>query len=268
MTLSDILANGIKETNTKPIMTRLPSEFDGCIGSLNTRLGIALVILAVSMAAITAPVVGIAAAAPSSASADVAQQDVTADEALDAKERAQSRHDRLKELKTRDEVNVDDNLLQSVEFHLKKGNLAFQTGEYAEAKQQYERAAAQAHTGLKRAYLDGAGTLLDASESHLAALKEQGYTTSEMSTLQTRIDKQREQLQAAESPGAAETRYQDARALNKDVQSLSAPWIVRIVDLILSVWALIPLAVVLAGGTVWWYFRSQGEGTATEADLH
>jgi hypothetical protein len=210
-------------------------------------------------------------AATTAANGDVVEskdRQVTAEAALDAKQQAKRLQTRLQKLNDRKEVDSSASLLQSIQYHINKGNLAFQTNKYRKAKQEYDIAANQSRTGLKRGYRGGTKTLLNASESHLDALSAQGYTTSEMGLLQERIDKQRNRLQSVESVATANERYQDARALYADVQTIPAPWIVQIVSFVMSIWMLILLAVIFVIVGAGWYLRSGPEGRESQPDLH
>jgi hypothetical protein len=196
------------------------------------------------------------------------EKQVTAEAALDAKQQAKRLQTRLQKLNDRKEVDSSENLLQSIQYHIEKGNLAFQTNKYRKAKQEYTIAINQARTGLKRGYINGANTLLNASGSHLDTLSAQGYTTSEMGLLQERIDKQRNRLQSVGSLSEAHERYQDVRALYADVQSIPAPWIVRIVSFVMSIWMLILLAAIFVIVGAGWYLRSGTESRESQPDLH
>lgn len=193
---------------------------------------------------------------------------VTSGEALDAKERTKQLYDRLKELDSREVTDIDSNLLRSVEYHLNKGDLAFQTNEYETAKKQYEIAIDQARTGMKKAYREGSQTLLNGSMAHLNAREELGYSTAEMGMLTARINKQQSELTDATTLASIRDQYRDARTLQADVEALPDPWLVRIVSFATSMWFLLPGVVILAGGGILWYRRFESGDSSAETDLH
>lgn len=193
---------------------------------------------------------------------------VTSEEALDVKEESKRLYNRLKELDSREEIDVDSNLLKSIKYHLNKGNLAFQTNEYETAKKQYEIAIDQSRTGMKKAYREGSRTLLNGSMAHLNARRELGYSTPKIGMLTARIHKQQSELTDATTLTAIRDRYRAALALQADVEALPAPWIIQIVSFATSIWLLLPVAVILASGSVLWYRRFESEDSSAETDLH
>jgi hypothetical protein len=229
-------------------------------------LTVVVLVMTVPIAVMTVPTM--AATTTHGDVVESTEKQVTAEAALDAKQQAKRLQTRFQKLNDRKEVDSSASLLQSIQYHIEKGNLAFQTNKYRKAKQEYDIAINQSQTGLKRGYTGGAKTLLNASGSHLDALSAQGYTTSEMGLLRERIDKQRNRLQSVESLATANERYQDARALYADVQSIPAPWIVQIVSFVMSIWMLILLAVVFVIVGMGWYLRSGPEGRESQPDLH
>jgi tetratricopeptide (TPR) repeat protein len=234
---------------------------------------IVTVILAVVMLLATFPSAGAATTTTlehisSESPMQLRNADVTSEEALSAKERAKQAYNRLNELESRNAINVDSDLLHSIKYHLDKGNLAFQTHEYKKAIKQYEIAIDQARTGVKKAYLEGSRTILNGSETYLNARKELGYVTPEMGMLISRIDKQQNGLEGVTSLTAARDKYQAAQELQSDIQNLPAPWLIQTVSFATSIWLLVLIVVILAGGSVWGYRRLGSEDRSADTDLH
>lgn len=251
--------------------TRLRALFRDRIRSSYSVMRIIPIVLAVVMLSVALPVAGASTTtAPEHLESTIQLRatDVTADEALSTKDRAKRAYNRLTELDTREAIDVDSALLHSIKFHLKKGNLAFQTNEYEMAKKEYQIAIDQARTGVKNAYIEGSRTLLNGSAAYLTARTELGYTTPKMGMLTARIQKQQSELTNATSIMAARDRYQAAQALQSDVQALPAPWLIRIVSVATSLWILLPVVAILAGGSVWWYRRSESHDSSAGTDLH
>lgn len=197
-------------------------------------------------------------AAHASTNMDVtAEAEPTAEEALKTKAEAMNLHDELRSLDTQEGVNVDEQLFTSIEYHIERGNLAFQAEEYGEAVKHYELAANQARAGLIRGYQSGAETLLDASESQVTVLKEAGYTDPEVTMLETRIQETRQELKSVEDLQSARSVYNSAEEIQRDVENLPHPRVVQLVNVLVSGWPLLVggLLVVCIVGI--WYWRTR-----------
>jgi hypothetical protein len=190
---------------------------------------------------------------------------VTAEEALEAKKEVKTRLDELETLDAQDEVDIDDGLFASIKHHLERGDLAFQSEEYANAEANYENAAEQARAGLTNGYLAGAETLLNASATHLTTLRDRGYTDPEVAILETRLEEEREQLEEANDLASSKDSYENAKELHQQVQDLPAPWTVRLVNILTSGWMFLAAGGLMAvTGVVWWYRRSDDEDDVVE----
>ena len=186
---------------------------------------------------------------------------VNAGEALAAKDEANQLRDELRSLDERGEVNVDQDVLATVDREIKKGRLAVDSGEYGEAKDHFDRATVQARAELARSYAEGAKTLLNGTDGYLNSLHEQGYTTAEIGVLRERIAKQRRALRSADDLDSARSAYANARSIRADARDLPRPHVVRAVDLLTSAWSLlivVALALVAAAG---WYVRTNSHET-------
>lgn len=197
------------------------------------------------------------------ASAAAAEQ-ASAGDALAAKERANELRSELRSLDERDEVDVDADVLAAVDREIEKGTLSVDSGEYADAKAHFDRAAVQARAELERGYAEGARTLLNGSAAYLRTLEAQGYTTPEIGVLGERIAKQRARLAAADGLDATRNVYADARAVRDDTGDLPRPLVVRAAGFLTSVWALALVALLLALAAGGWYARTRTNARADD----
>lgn len=197
---------------------------------------------------------------------DEESETATAEEALEAKEQATARLEELEELDATDEVDVDDTLIQSIEDDLEAGDGYLQAEEYADAVAHYEKAKEQARAGLIRGYQHRAELLLNASESNLQERKDLGYTDPEVHVIEERIAEDRADLEDADDLAAARTVHEHSIEISDDVESLPQPWLIRIVNAVTSLWALVVGVVLLGGGTLGAWIRRNGEEEAEEND--
>lgn len=186
---------------------------------------------------------------------------VTAGEALAAKDEANQLRDELRSLDERGEVNVDQDVLATVDREIEKGRLAVDSGEYGEAKDHFDRATAQARAELARSYAEGAKTVLNGTGDYLNSLREQGYTTAEIGVLRERIAKQRRGLQGADDLDSARSAYANARSIREDAKALPRPDVVRAVDLLTSIWWVLVVAVLALVAAAGWYTRTNSDET-------
>lgn len=197
----------------------------------------------------------------STAPVSAAPGEVSASDALAAKERANDLRSELESLDERGEADVDGDVLATVDREIEKGRLAVDSGEYEEAKNHFDRATEQARAELTRSYVEGAETLLSGTDGYLSSLREQGYTTAEIGVLRERITKQRERLDAAADLDASRDAYDDARSIRADAADLPPTGVVRAVGLLTSVWALLLAVLLLLTVAVGLYVRTNGSGS-------
>jgi hypothetical protein len=199
------------------------------------------------------------------AEANGTSETATAEEALEAKRKAKTRLDELETLDAQDEVDIDDGLFTSIEHHIERGDLAFQSEEYANAESNFENAVEQSRAGLTNGYSAGAETLLNASATHLTTLKGHGYTDPEVALLETRLEEEREQLEEADDLESAKDSYESAKELHQEVQNLPAPWTIQLVNILTSAWIVFAAGGLMAvAGVVWWYRHSDDEDDVVE----
>lgn len=160
----------------------------------------------------------------------------TADDALATRRAAVARRDELDTLAGRDELDIDNQLFESVEQNIAAGDAEFKVGDYAAAKKVYATAREQARAGLKPAYFDGARTLLAADEDYLQELEQEGYIKADVSEFEKRIDKLKEDLAAADTLADHRRVYRNARDLHQEVRRLPQVGLVKAVDTVNDGW--------------------------------
>lgn len=159
-----------------------------------------------------------------------------ADAALTARRAAMARRDELDTLAARDEIDIDEQLFESVEQNISAGDAAFKVGHYAAAKKAYSTAEEQARAGLKPAYSDGARTLLAADEDYLYELEEEGYIKADVSEFEERLNKLQGELAAADTLADYRRVYRDVRDLHQEVRRLPPVGLVEAVDTVHDGW--------------------------------
>lgn len=182
--------------------------------------------LAIIIAAIVVCGPLLAASAP----AALAAAPEPADEALDAKERAQSRLAELETLDATAEVTIEQSALRSIRNRIKQGNLSYERANYEQAKKHYQIAQEQARAALKQGYTRRASILLNASVSQLQDLKEHGYTAAGTATLSERGTRLRDRLENADTLTDARSVHNDIESLHGDVGELPPVSTVKLAD--------------------------------------
>lgn len=152
------------------------------------------------------------------------------EDALEARERALDKLDRLEELDATTSVDVDWSVTRSIEDQIQQGNVSFRSGNYSAAIAHYEQAITQAKAALTRVYTEHSGLLLNASQAHLQKLEEAGYDRADVTTLQQQRQALEQRRQNIDSFADARDVHRDAAALHNDVDELPEPQFVRFVD--------------------------------------
>jgi len=195
------------------------------------------------------PLLGAGAATAEPTAAIQADCSVTAEEALNAQDQAQTRLEQLRQLAA-EGAEIDQSVIRSVESHIEQGQLDFRTEEYCAATDVFETAHTQASAELVRAYRSQTELLLNASAGQLGALERRGFHTYEVNQLQERVQRERDRLHSADSVAAARSSYERAKSIRGGVRALPTPTQVWIAERLVSPWAVAVIAVLLAIGAI------------------
>lgn len=188
---------------------------------------------------------------------------IGASEAQQIGDRAKALLEDLQTLDQRSEVDIDDDVISTIQQHIDNGDGDYDLGGYHDAHQSYQRAVEQAVPVLEKGYREGAETLLDSSEDYLQQLEDQGYIVPDKELYQNRIEEQRRQLEQAESLDDVREVYQQVRnQLWQDIQSLPDPMIVDAVNTMTSpvVLAATGILVIGTGAGVVWVAKNNSNG--------
>jgi len=171
------------------------------------------------------------------------QPDADAEEALETRDRALDKLQRLEELDDAAAVSIDRSVKQSIRDQINQGNISYRDENYSAAIAHYESAISQSKGSLTRAYTTQAGLLLNSSASHLQKLDESGYNRAEVSTFQRRREALEQRRQSVSSFVDARDVYNEAETLHGDVEEMPDPNFIRFVNGFYTV--VIPLQVIL-----------------------
>lgn len=195
------------------------------------------------------PLLSAGAATAESAAAVQPDCSLTAEEALNAQERAQARLEELQQLAT-EGAEIDKSVIHSVESNIEQGRLDFQTAEYCAAADAFETAYTQAGAELVRAYRSQTALVLNASAGQLGALERRGFHTYEVNQLQEQVQRERDRLRAADSVAAARSSHDRVESIRAEVRALPAPTHIWVAKRLVSPWAVAVVAVLLAIGAI------------------
>lgn len=223
-----------------------------------------LVVLMVSLVG-----TGVAAAEPAAEPA-MSACTVAAEDALNAKERAQKRLSNLQQF-AEDGATVDQSVIGSVSSHIDQGRLDFQTERYCDSHKHFETASEQAAAELVRVYKSQAGLMLNASSSYVSKLEQDGYRSYEVEHFEERIQRTHRSLDSAGTLSEARAVHTRSVTIREELRSLPSPTVVRVAHHLVSVWGIIAVGITLGIGALFGALigrrlsqRSSGPGPKVE----
>jgi tetratricopeptide (TPR) repeat protein len=171
------------------------------------RLGQVLAVV-VALTAVTATA-GVGAAAQPSA-----------DEVLETKKDAERLHSELIAFDEKPETTVDDSSLDTVQYNLERGQLAYANDNYATAADHFETAIEQSKAELSDVYVEAVGVNLDIVDQRLTDVTDLGYETDSTAELSVQLETERDQLKSVSTFAGAQQAYEDSSEIRESATAL------------------------------------------------